>query len=97
MHNFEPITTKIDIRQHAKNIDNSTKFGYVRSNRDLPTEVWSLTRLCVFIFFPWLPWLGLAFLFLRSPRAWTAQPILTIDVSNDSVWRKDVPFDGFKN
>ena len=94
MHNYEPITTKIDIRQHAGDNSNSTEFGYDRSNRDLPTEVWNITRLCVFIFFPWL---GLAFLFLRSSTAWTAQPILTIEGSNDSVRRKDVPFDGLSN
>jgi len=54
-------------------------------------------RVCAFLYsFLGLAWLGLAFLFLRSPTAWTAQPILTFDGLNDSVWRKDVPFDGLK-
>ena len=34
------------------------------------------------------------FLFLSSPTAQTPQPILTVDGSNDAVWRKDVPFGG---
>jgi len=41
-------------------------------------------------------WLGYFFLFLRKATAETRAPILTQNMSNDAVLRKEMPFGGLE-